>query len=79
MQHSHSGTVIRLTRLNNTEILLNPDLIEHVALNTDTVIILTNGSSFVVQEHADDILDRIVEFKRNLYQSPPALASRGLD
>jgi flagellar protein FlbD len=62
--------VIRLTRLNNTEILLNPDLIEHVELNTDTVITLTNGSSFVVQEHAEQILDRIVEFKRSLYQRP---------
>ena len=71
--------MIKLTRLNNTEILLNPDLIEHVELNTDTVITLTNGSSFVVREHADEILDRIVEFKRCLYQSPPALLSGTLD
>jgi flagellar protein FlbD len=62
--------MIRLTRLNNTEILLNPDLIEHVELNTDTVVTLTNGSSFVVQEDSEEILQRIVEFKRSLYQSP---------
>ena len=73
------GNVIKLTRLNNTEILLNPDLIEHVELNTDTVIILTNGSSFVVQEDSEQILDQIVEFKRSLYQSPPALVHGGVD
>lgn len=67
------GNMIRLTRLNNTEILLNPDLIEHVELNTDTVVTLTNGSSFVVQENSEEILQRIVEFKRTLYQSPSPL------
>jgi len=65
--------MIKLTRLNNTEILLNPDLIEHVELNTDTVVTLTNGSSFVVQEDSSQILARIVEFKRSLYHSPSTL------
>jgi flagellar protein FlbD len=71
--------VIKLTRLNNTRILLNPDLIEHVELNTDTVITLTNGSSFVVREQAEEILNRIVEFKRTVYHSPPALETGALD
>jgi flagellar protein FlbD len=65
--------MIKLTRLNNTEILLNPDLIEHVELTTDTVVTLTNGSSFVVQEDSELILQRIVDFKRSLYQSPSAV------
>jgi flagellar protein FlbD len=65
--------MIKLTRLNNTKILLNPDLIEHVELNTDTVVTLTNGSSFVVREDSEQILERIIEFKRNLYSSPPTL------
>ena len=60
--------MIKLTRLNNTKILLNPDLIEHVELNTDTVVTLTNGSSFVVREDAEQILERIIEFKRNSLQ-----------
>ena len=58
--------MIKLTRLNNSEILLNPDLIEHVELNTDTVITLTNGISFVVKENSEEIVQRIIEFKRNL-------------
>ena len=70
--------MIKLTRLNNTKILLNPDLIEHVELNTDTVVMLTNGSSFVVREDSEEILERIIEFKRSLYNSPPTLTSEKL-
>jgi flagellar protein FlbD len=70
--------MIKLTRLNNTKILLNPDLIEHVELNTDTVVTLTNGSSFVVREDSEEILERIIEFKRSLYNSPPTLLSEKL-
>ncbi|HEX4996833.1 MAG TPA: flagellar FlbD family protein [Terriglobia bacterium] len=68
--------MIRLTRLNNTEILLNPDLIEHVELGADHVVMMTNGSSFVVKEDETEILRRIVEFKRTLNQSPLELARR---
>ena len=65
--------MIKLTRLNNSEILLNPDLIEHVELNTDTVITLTNGMCFVVKENAEQIVQRIIAFKRNLCQDPAFL------
>ena len=65
--------MIKLTRLNNSEILLNPDLIEHVELNTDTVITLTNGMCFVVKENAEQIVQRIIAFKRNLCHEPAFL------
>jgi flagellar protein FlbD len=65
--------MIKLTRLNNSEILLNPDLIEHVELNTDTVVTLTNGMSFVVKENAEEIVQRIIAFKRNIRQDSTAL------
>ena len=68
--------MIKLTRLNNSEILLNPDLIEHVELNTDTVITLTNGISFVVKENSEEIVQRIIEFKRNLCQDPAFVGHR---
>ena len=67
--------MIRLTRLNHSEILVNPDLIEHVELNSDTVVTLTNGISFVVRETADQIVDRIVAFKRNIFQAPVTFGS----
>jgi flagellar protein FlbD len=59
--------MIKLTRLNNSEILVNSDLIEHIEVTADTVVALTDGSSFVVKENADEILERIVHFKRRIY------------
>ncbi len=59
--------MIKLTRLNHSEILVNSDLIEHIELTTDTVVVLTNGTSFVVKENPEEILERIVHFKRRVY------------
>lgn len=59
--------MIKLTRLNNSEILVNSELIEHIEMTTDTVVALTNGSSFVVKENPEEILERIVHFKRRVY------------
>ena len=58
---------IKLTRLNHSEILVNSDLIEHIELTTDTVVVLANGTSFVVKENPEEILERIVHFKRRVY------------
>jgi flagellar protein FlbD len=62
--------MIKLTRLNKSEFLLNADLIEHIELTTDTVVTLTNGASFVVKEQAEEILDRIVQFRKRMLQAP---------
>jgi flagellar protein FlbD len=62
--------MIKLTRLNNSEFLLNADLIEHIELTTDTVVTLTNGAAFIVKEHAEEILERIAQFKKRVFQAP---------
>ena len=62
--------MIKLTRLDNSDILINPDLIEHIELNTDSVVTLTNGRSFVVQESSDEIQGRIIQFKRKCFECP---------
>jgi flagellar protein FlbD len=64
--------MIKLTRLDKSDILLNPDLIEHVELNTDTVVTLSNGRSFVVRDSAEEIQSKIIEFKRRCFQNPVA-------
>ena len=58
--------MIKLTRLNDSEILVNCELIEHIEMTTDTVVVLSNGSSFVVKENPEEILERIVHFKRRV-------------
>ncbi len=56
--------MIRLTRINHVPLVLNSDLIEHVEVTPDTVISLTNGQKFVVLESADEVIDRVIAFRR---------------
>jgi flagellar protein FlbD len=58
--------VIRLTRLNHVAVVLNSDLIEHIEETPDTVIMLTTGQILRVRETADQVVDRIVEFRRKI-------------
>jgi len=56
--------MIRLTRINHKPLVLNADLIEHIETTPDTVISMTTGQKFVVQETADEIIDRIYTYRR---------------
>lgn len=58
--------MIKLTRLNGKEFVLNIDLIETVESTPDTVISTTSGKKFVVMESIDDIIDKVIEFKRKI-------------
>ncbi len=58
--------MIRLTRLSRSPIVLNSDLIEHIEVTPDTVITLTTGEILRVCETADEVVRRIVEFRRRI-------------
>jgi flagellar protein FlbD len=59
--------MIHLTRINHVPLVLNADLIEHMESTPDTVISLTNGQKFVVLEKVEDVIGRIVEYRRAIY------------
>ena len=58
--------MIRLTRLNHVPVVLNADLIEFIDTTPDTVITLTTAQKLVVLESADEVIDRVIEFRRAL-------------
>ncbi len=58
--------VIQLTRLNNTRLAVNSDLIKYVEEAPDTVITLLNGEKLVVRETTGQIIDRVREFRRSV-------------
>lgn len=60
--------MIRLTRLNNQPLTVNSDLIKFVEQSPDTLITLLNGEKIVVRESVDDVLARVVEFRRSVLQ-----------
>ena len=59
--------MIWLTRLNRVPLVLNSDLIEHIEVTPDTVITLTTGQILRVRESAEDVVRRIVEFRRRIW------------
>ncbi len=60
--------MIQLTRLNSHPLVINSDLIKFVEQSPDTVITLVNGEKIVVRENAQDVLERVVQFRRSVLQ-----------
>lgn len=59
--------MIRVTRLNGKQYLLNADLIETIESTPDTVVTLTSGRKYIVRETSDDLLERILSYRRGIY------------
>jgi flagellar protein FlbD len=66
--------MIRLTRINRVPLVLNSDLIEHLEATPDTVIALTTGQKLMVLESAEEVVQKVIEFRR-LIASRPELAA----
>jgi flagellar protein FlbD len=62
--------MIRLTRINRVPLVLNSDLIEHVEVTPDTVIAMTTGQKFIVMESADEVIQKVIEFRRSIAGIP---------
>ena len=54
--------MIKLTRLNGSEMYINPALIELIEELPDTHITLTNGDRYIVLEPARIVVERIIAF-----------------
>lgn len=57
--------MIKLKRLNGDQIVLNADLIELVESTPDTLIHLTTGKKLMVRDEVEEVISRVIEFKRN--------------
>ena len=58
--------MIRLTRLNNRSLVVNSELIKFIENAPDTVITLVTGEKIVVLESAEEVMKRIVDYRRRL-------------
>lgn len=62
--------MIRLTRLDNREFILNCDLIEFIEAMPDTIITLRTEKKILVKEGVDEVLKRILDFKQSVFSQP---------
>ncbi len=63
--------MISITRLNDTELVVNSDMIEFVEATPDTILTLSDGKKVIVKESPSEIVDLIIEF-RNRVMAPLA-------
>ncbi|HTP88749.1 MAG TPA: flagellar FlbD family protein [Bryobacteraceae bacterium] len=63
--------MVRLTRINRIPLVINSDLIEHIEVTPDTVVSLTTGQKFIVLESADEVIDRVIRFRREVLARDP--------
>jgi flagellar protein FlbD len=69
--------MIHLTRLNRSPLVVNSDLIEHIDVTPDTLIVLTTGQKILVLETAAEVVERVVGFRRALLERLSACPSIG--
>jgi flagellar protein FlbD len=62
--------MIPVTRLDHTPMFLNADLIEWIERTPDTVVGLVNGERILVRESPEQIVERVIEFKRAIAAGP---------
>jgi len=68
--------MIQVTRLNHVPLVLNSDLIEFVEVTPDTVITLTTREKIRVRESAEEVISKVVEFRRSVLSGMPACPLR---
>ena len=58
--------MIGLTRLNKKRFVVNAELIKFIEKTPDTMITLVNGEHFMVLEAVDEIVDKAVEYAKQI-------------
>jgi flagellar protein FlbD len=58
--------MIVVTRLNSTRFAVNPDLIERIQSSPDTTLTLVGGTSYIVTESMDEVIEMIAAFRASV-------------
>jgi len=59
--------MIKLEKLNGSMVVVNAELIESVEAAPDTVINLATGNRFLVKNPVDEVIAKVVEYKKKVY------------
>lgn len=68
--------MIKVTRFDRSELYVNAELIEFIEATPDTVITTTTGKKVVAREPVDEVIKRIVAYRRQAYGARPFRARR---
>lgn len=68
--------MIEVTRMNNTKLLVNAELIEFVEETPDTMITMTSGHKIIVKESRQEIKNRVIWYKAQILKPVQELYER---
>ncbi len=58
--------MIVVTRLNDSQFAINPDLIERIHASPDTTLVMVDGAKFIVTEGLDEVIEKIARFRAHV-------------
>jgi flagellar protein FlbD len=69
--------MIKLTLYNDADMIVNADLIELVERTPDTLITLSTGKKVMVKESVEDVISKVVAFRRLLARNQRLFGPKG--
>ena len=60
--------MILLTKINKAQVAINCDKIQFMEETPDTVITFDNGDKVVVKDRMNEIIEKIVEYRRRVWR-----------
>ena len=77
--------MIVVTRLNNSQFAINPDLIERIHANPDTTLVMVDGAKYIITESMTEAIDKIARYRarvialtHEISQTGPSVGGRPL-
>ncbi|WP_105032610.1 flagellar FlbD family protein [Arthrobacter ruber] len=58
--------MIVVTRLNESQFAVNPDLIERIHENPDTTLVMVDGAKYIVTESLAEVIDLIAAYRARI-------------
>ncbi len=59
--------MINVTRINGMGFVINAEIIQTLEATPDTVITLTTGAKYIVKESCDEVIDKVIAYKRKIF------------
>lgn len=58
--------MIYVKKLDNSEIVINADLIEVIEETPDTIITLTTGKKILTRDTSEDVINKVIKYKQKI-------------
>ena len=68
--------MIKVTRLNNSQYIINCELIETIEATPDTVITLTDGKKYIVTESTEEVMKKIIDFRSRVFEKATIIINK---